>query len=104
MKKTDIKNIIREEVQKVINEGNINIKDFGYGSAYYNISSDILEEWNHTKKVYNDIKGYLEAAHSEGGPKLTKEIMDVILAAVKDSQPLLRTMRGSSEPEDVDLV
>lgn len=85
-------------------EAKIDIPDQGYGADYYNIKSDIMEQWDDLAIITKDIKGFLEAAHEAGGPKLVKQAMNAILAGVKDSQKLLRLMRGSSKPEDVDLA
>ena len=104
MKKSELQQIIKEELRKVMSEAKINIPDQGYGASYHNITSDVLDKWNDTKVITNDIKGYIAAAHEAGGPKLAKEVMNTILAAVKESQPLLRKARGSSEPYDVDLA
>ena len=104
MKKQELQQIIKEELRKVMSEAKIDIPDYGYGADYYNIKSDIMKQWDDLAIITKDIKGFLEAAHETGGPKLAKEVMNTILAAVKESQPLLRKARGSSEPYDVDLA
>lgn len=85
-------------------EAKIYIPDQGYGADYYNIKSDIMEQWDDLAIITKDIKGFLEAAHEAGGPKLVRQAMNAILAGVKDSQSLLRLMRGSHKPEDEDLA
>ena len=104
--KTDMYRFYVDEKESKLTqmEAKVNIPDQGYGASYHNISSDVLDKWNDTKVITKDIKGYLAAAHEAGGPKLVRETMNAILAGVKESQTLLRLMRGSSKPEDVDLA
>jgi hypothetical protein len=104
MKKQELTQIIKEELGKVLSEKHIDLNDQGYGTDYYGVSSNIMEKWDDISLIKRDLKGYIESAHDAGGPKLAKEVMNAILAVVKESQPLLRKMRGSSEPSDVDLA
>ena len=86
-----------------VREGNVNLNDQGYGSSYHNITSDVMDKWNDTKIVKQDIKGYLAAAHEAGGAVLLRKVMDTILDAVSESKPLLRKMKGTQDA-DVDLA
>jgi len=104
MKKQELTQIIKEELQKVLSEKHIDLNDQGYGTDYYGIKSNIIEKWEDLVIIKKDLKGFIEAAHEAGGPVLAKEVMNELLKAVKESQPLLRKMRGSSEPSDVDLA
>jgi hypothetical protein len=104
MKKSELTQIIKEELEKVLSEKHIDLNDQGYGTDYYGVTSNIMEKWDELSIIKKDLKGYIESAHEAGGPKLAKEVMNELLKAVKESQPLLRKMRGSSEPSDVDLA
>jgi len=104
MKKQELTQIIKEELGKVLSEKHIDLNDQGYGTDYYGLTSNIMEKWDELSIIKKDLKGYIESAHDAGGPKLAKEVMNELLKAVKESQPLLRKMRGSSEPSDVDLA
>lgn len=91
MKQSELKAIIKEELQRVVREDNkINISNQGYTDYYYNINSDIIDTWLTTDTVKKDIKGYLTAAKEAGGAKLVKQVMDAILQGVKESQSLLK--------------
>ena len=87
-----------------LDEAGINMTNQGYGTDYYGIKSDVMEKWDELATIKSDLKGYISSAHDTGGPKLAKDVMNAILAAVKESQPLLSTTRGSSKPYDVDLA
>jgi hypothetical protein len=104
MKKQELTQIIKEELEKVLSEKHIDLNDQGYGTDYYGVTSNIMEKWDELSIIKKDLKGYIESAHEAGGPKLAKEVMNELLKAVKESQPLLRKMRGSSEPSDIDLA
>jgi len=95
MKKSEFRQLIREEIGKVLKETDIKLDDLGFRSAgyaasYYNVSSDVITTWDNTKIITQDIKGYLAAAHETGGPKLVREVMNAIIAGVDQSKPLLR--------------
>jgi hypothetical protein len=104
MNKTQLQQIIREEISKVLNEAGINMTNQGYGTDYYGVKSDVIEKWDELATIKSDLKGYISSAHDTGGPKLAKDVINTILAAVKESQPLLSTTRGSSEPYDTNLA
>lgn len=110
MKKQELTQIIKEELQKVLSETNTKVQDQGYANDYYNISSDITETWINTETITKDIIGFLQAAHATagtastiGGPKLVKEVMNAILKGIEKSKPLLRKERGSDIDSGEDL-
>jgi len=106
----DIMNAINRAMNKsnkFLKEAAIGIDDQGYGASYYKINSDIIDTWTSTDIVKKDIKGFLQATRDVqgnpkktnrvAGPRLTKEVMNAIMQAVKESQSLLKD-KESGEP------
>ena len=61
MKKSELKNIIKEEVSKTLNED-----DDKYESLIYRIQSDILNSWVSTKVAQEDLETFLEMLYMDG--------------------------------------
>ena len=61
MKKSELKNIIKEEVSKTLNED-----DDKYESLIYRIQSDILNSWVSTKVAQEDLETFLEMIYMDG--------------------------------------
>ena len=100
----DVMNAINNAMNKArqfLREGKVDIHDQGYGASYHNITSDILEKWNDTKVINQDVKGYIAAAHEAGGPKLAKEVMKTVVGAVEQSKPLLQKWQGTDYGTDL---
>lgn len=83
MKKSQLQQIIKEELQKVLKEGD----------PYRGIKSDINETWEDPKTIENDIYNFLEHSHESGGPELVKDIMNAISRALNKSNKFLKEAR-----------
>lgn len=104
MKKSELQQIINEELRKVLKESKIKVQDQGYAQAYHGIKSNIIDNWDSTDIITKDIIGFLHAAHatpgtanSIGGPKLVKEVMNAIMKGVQESKSLLRKGRNGQD-------
>lgn len=80
MKKLELQQIIKEELQKVLKESD----------AYRGIISDINETWLDSKTIENDIYKFLEHTYESGGPDLVKDVMNAIGKAMNKSNQFLK--------------
>jgi len=99
MKKSELSQIIKEELQKVLAEKSIDIPDYGYGTDYYGIKSNIMEKWDDLAIIKKDIKGYISSAYDAGGEDLAKEVITALLTSIKESQALIKKEKSSNNAD-----
>jgi len=78
MKKSDLKIIIREEIQKALTEATP-----GY-------TSDIPTAWSTTSVMVDDLTQFLQDTYEANGPEGVKEIINSIRSVVAQSQQYLK--------------
>jgi len=78
MKKSDLKIIIREEIQKALTEAT---------SGY---TSDIPTAWSTTQAMVNDLTQFLQDTYEANGPEGVKEIINSIRNVLAQSQQYLK--------------
>ena len=78
MKKSDLKNIIREEIQKVLTEATL-----GY-------TSDIPTAWSTTQAMVDDLTQFLQDTYEANGPEGVEEIVTSMRNVLAQSQQYLK--------------
>lgn len=79
MKKSELKNIIREEIQKVLTENT--------SSGY---TSDIPTSWSTTQIMADDLMQFLQDTYDANGPEGVEEIVNSIRSVLAQSQQYLK--------------
>ena len=77
MKTIYLKNIIREEIRKVLKED----------MSTTSLKSNIAQTWKTADDVANDMASWLSSVYNSGGERLYDEMVDTINSVIEDFDP-----------------